>query len=243
VSTTFNDTVTLNDAGFYTLTITATQCYGLFWDFLVGQAGYTPGSFTVKDYNNGNANLTLNGNNVGSGTYHDDFGCGFTQYFTVSGQCLPYTPSISRNGDTLYASGGVSYQWYKNNVLIQGATGAAYGMTHNDGNYTVKVTDGNGCVNTSGSVAVINLGITNMYDQASVRVVPNPATDIFTLRVNNELIGTTYSISDMTGREMTSGNVNTQSTPISVASLTSGVYLITVSDGKSNITKRIAVAR
>jgi len=248
VTTTYNDTVTLNPTGFYTLTISTAQCYGLNWWALELPApnntpGYVPGSFKVIDYNNGNANLPLNGNNGNNSTYHDDFGCGFTQYFTTFGQCLPNTPTISRNGNTLISTPGLSYQWYNNGVLLAGDTNMTYNMTTNNGNYTVAVTDVNGCAATSISYPVLNLGLTNLYDLASVRISPNPANDVFTLTVNSELIGTQYTITDLTGRSIISGNVNAVSTPISTSGLSSGVYLVTVSDGTSTITKRIAIAR
>ena len=116
-------------------------------------------------------------------------------------------------------------------------------MTTNNGNYTVAVTDVNGCKATSASYPVLNLGLTNLYDIASVKIAPNPANDAFTLTVNSELIGTEYSITDLTGRGIISGNVNAVSTPISTSSLSSGVYLVSVSDGTSTITKRLAIAR
>ena len=243
ITTTYYDTVTLNSVGFYSLTVSTTHCTGLSWwaDAQAYGSSYTAGSFSVLDYNNGNASLPLNGDYTGS--YHDDFGCGFTQYFTTAGQCQASNPSIFRNGDTLIASSGVSYQWFKNGVLISGATNSSYGMTHNDGNYTVQVTDGNGCVGTSASYAVINLGLTTLYDVASVSIAPNPANNSFVLTVNSALIGSTYAITDLTGREILSGNINTLATSVSVSGLSSGVYLLAVSDGKSSITKRIAIAR
>ena len=244
VTTTYNDTVSLNTSSYYTLTVSTSQCYGLNWWALAGQSGYTPGTFLVQDYNNFNQVLPLDGNNPGNSGYHDDFGCGFTQYFTTAGQCAAVsTPVISRNGDTLICSPASTYQWYNNGALIPGATNSTYGMNHNDGNFTVQVTDNNGCASTSASYAVINLGLTNLYDLASVRLAPNPANDAFTLSVNSALIGTTYTISDFTGRSVMSGNINAQNTSIPVAGISSGVYLVTVTDGVSSITKRIAVAR
>ena len=243
VTTTYYDTVTLNSSGYYTLTVSTSQCYGLNWWALAGQSGYSAGSFKVIDYTNGNANIPLNGNNGTNSTYHDDFGCGFTQYFTTYGQCIPATPTISRNGNTLISSAGVSYQWYNNGVALAGDTNMTYTMTTNNGNYTVAVTDVNGCKATSASYPVLNLGLTNLYDIASVKIAPNPANDAFTLTVNSELIGTEYSITDLTGRGIISGNVNAVSTPISTSSLSSGVYLVSVSDGTSTITKRLAIAR
>jgi hypothetical protein len=244
VTTTYNDTVYLNTSSYYTLTVSTSQCYGLNWWALGGQSGYTPGSFSVLDYNNGNASLPLNGNNGNNSYYHDDFGCGFTQYFTTLGQCASSsTPTITRNGDTLIASAGVTFQWYNNGVLIPGATGSTYGMNHNDGNFTVQVTDGNGCIGTSSSYAVINLGLTNLYDVASLAIAPNPSSDAFTMTVNNALIGTTYTITDLTGRDVMSGIINATNTVIPVSGISSGAYLVTVSNGVTYITKHIAIAR
>jgi hypothetical protein len=90
---------------------------------------------------------------------------------------------------------------------------------------------------------VINLGITDLYDQASVMIVPNPATDVFTVNVNSALIGTQYTLTDLTGREMLTGSINSTSTHVSSSGLSSGIYLVTVSDGTSAITKRVVVAR
>jgi hypothetical protein len=246
VSTTYNDTITLYNAGFYTLSVSTSQCAGLSWWVFEQPApnntpGYTAGTFSVIDYNNNNTSLPLNGDNTGY--YHDDFGCGFVQYFTTSGECQASIPTIYRNGDSLVASTGNSYQWYKNGNKIAGATGSSFGMTNNDGNYTVQVTDVNGCVASSETYAVINLGLTNLYDQASVAVVPNPASDVFTINVNNALIGTQYTVSDLTGRSVLSGNINTSATSISASGLSSGIYMVIVSDGTSSITKRVVIAR
>ncbi|MEO8147856.1 MAG: PQQ-dependent sugar dehydrogenase [Bacteroidia bacterium] len=49
---------------------------------------------------------------------------------------------------------GLTYQWFKNNVLISGAISANYPVT-NGGNYTVVVNKTGGCTATSNSVKVI----------------------------------------------------------------------------------------
>lgn len=243
VTTTYYDTVYLNNAGFYTLSVSTTQCYGLSWWALAGQTGYTAGAFTVLDYNNGNAQVPLIGNNETNNGYHDDFGCGFVQYFTSYGQCVPNPPSITRNGDSLFASTGIAYQWYKNGKAILGATGSVYGITQNDGNYTVAVTDASGCVSNSPTYSVINLGIASVSDIAAVALVPNPANDMFTLTVATALLGTQFSITDIMGRNVAIGAINNINTAVNVSAFTPGMYLVTVSNGKSNITKRVVVSR
>jgi hypothetical protein len=149
VTTTYSDTVYLNAAGFYALTVSASQCYGLNWWALAGQTGYTSGSFKALNYHAGNAELPLYGNNPGNSTYHDDFGCGFTQFFTTAGQCQAAIPTIANNGDTLVSSPGALYQWYFNGAPIVSATDSLYIITQY-GNYSVQVFDSlNGCSNIS----------------------------------------------------------------------------------------------
>ena len=231
-STQYHDTVNLNAGGFYTLAVSTTQCVGLHWWALDGQSGYTPGSLVVRDINT-NQNIPVNGN-VYSGTYHDDFGCGFTQYFTTSGICQTDRPTITRNGNTLTCTSAISYQWYHNGVAINGATSSTYVMVVNDGNYTVMVTDGNGCTSNSATYAVINLGV-NEIDLSSVSVAPNPTRDAFAITVSSELVGLPYILTDLTGRDILSGKLSNLSTSVSLSGKASGLYLLNVggANGKS----------
>jgi hypothetical protein len=75
----------------------------------------------------------------------------------------------------------VSYQWFKNLVMIPGAT-ASTTIATGVGAYKVQVTDTNGCQSfssalplttfTGGGTAVVNVNTEN------IRVYPNPAQDI-----------------------------------------------------------------
>ena len=70
---------------------------------------------------------------------------------------LPVTPTISYSGSTVLCSGSTldlissstsGNQWYLNGVAISGANNIVYPATA-AGNYTVSVTNGNGCTSTS----------------------------------------------------------------------------------------------
>ena len=243
VVTTYYDTVTLNASNFYVLTVSTSQCYGLNWWALAGLQGYTAGSLAVVNYNSNNVLLNLNGtSNVGS--YRDDFGCGFVQYFTTQGQCQAFTPTIARSGNNLNASSGSSYQWYKNGNLIFGATGQTYALGVVDGNYTVEVTDESGCTGTSASFPFFNTGISDLSEFAlGVSLFPNPAREVFNINVNAELIGTQYCLYDITGREILNGKIESESTSVFVRDIASGIYLVSISNGANNITKRIAIQK
>ncbi len=77
INTLYTDTVNLK-TGFYKLVIYDSSCDGLQWWAMAGQPGYAAGFLTVRQMNN--TTIPMHGY-VNSGTYGNDFGCGFTQYF------------------------------------------------------------------------------------------------------------------------------------------------------------------
>ena len=92
---------------------------------------------------------------------------------------------LSKWGDVLICSNlGDSiknYQWYKNNLLIPQATGQYYTSNKLPGSYTVLTSDLEGCKNTSNEISDIGLKSLVLY--------PNPASDNFTLQVNDPTDG------------------------------------------------------
>ena len=88
---------------------------------------------------------------------------------------FPSAQGILQIGDTLFANqGSVSYQWYFNNTIINGATNYYYVATQN-GDYNVVCTDTNNCE----VEAVLNDVLTNLSQDNSkenkFKVYPNPA--------------------------------------------------------------------
>ncbi len=88
VSTVYSDTVSVSGTGMYKLTVTDGGCDGLYW-WVYGQTpqlGITAGNIVVRDAYTG-ASIPVKGSSY-SGTYHDDFGCGFSQSFSSRGWSL-----------------------------------------------------------------------------------------------------------------------------------------------------------
>jgi len=92
-TTTYKDTIALLAEGYYQLYIsTPGFCAGLhWWAFDDGLTGYAPGYLLVRNLSG--ANLPMHGYTYTTSTSamylknygeHDDFGCGFSQYFYVS---------------------------------------------------------------------------------------------------------------------------------------------------------------
>lgn len=79
-STVYDDEIDLPETGFYKLKLSSENCYGLHWWVLDNNPSYSSGYLEVKD-NEGEL-IDMNGYSY-NGTPHDDWGCSFTQYFTV----------------------------------------------------------------------------------------------------------------------------------------------------------------
>ena len=80
ISSSYNDTINLLP-GDYRLQVYDSSCDGLAWWGFSG-SGVTDGSITAIKTTGTHANIPFNAFSY-SGGYPDDFGCGFTQYFTV----------------------------------------------------------------------------------------------------------------------------------------------------------------
>ncbi len=134
---------------------------------------------------------------------NDAFGCVDTSANVMSTvNPLPNVPVVTQNGDTLISSAATSYQWYLNGNIIPGATGQSF-LPNQSGNYTVVITDANGCSNTSTPYAYIHMDIgTSVGGALFTAVYPNPIGESGTMLIHAEnFTGQAFvSIFDLTGR-------------------------------------------
>lgn len=158
--------------------------------------------------------------------------------------CGYFSASISKNGYLLTATAGVSYIWYKNGNIIFGSTAQTYTVT-STGDYSVKVTDENGCVSTSSVVHVDYVGI-NENEQFNVLIYPSPANEIINIKTNlpvsDEVI---LSIYDILGNKVfiqsfQSGIIDLK---IDVSELNNGVYSLDIFNKTFRKQKQIVISR
>lgn len=178
--------------------------------------------------------------NLEAGTYTvtvtDEAGCAREQTFVVE-EIPVFTVTITIDGNTMTATEGVSYQWYLNGEAIDGATEQMYTATES-GNYTVEVTNEQGCTEVS-DMTMLTVAITTWDGLSDIQIFPNPATDLlhitFTLQQYHQ---TDLRITDLTGRVVwqktieQSGDVNMQ---LSVQNWSAGMYIITIGQFKMPI--------
>jgi len=82
----YTDTVNLPNNGFYQLTINDVGCDGLHWWVWDQNPSYgvTAGSLQVRKLGNPVTTISMKGYSY-TGTYNNDFGCSYSQYFTTCG--------------------------------------------------------------------------------------------------------------------------------------------------------------
>ncbi len=86
-------------------------------------------------------------------------------------------------------------------------------------------------------VDVLYSGINQIEKNSIIEIYPNPSSNIITVKVNNELVGSNYSITDNLGRTVLKGKLFTENTNISINEIDIGFYLFQVEEQKMQTLK------
>ena len=137
----------------------------------------------------------------------------------------PVTPTISISGDTLLSSAAASYQWYRNGILIPGATAQMYVALVTD-SYSVATTDVNGCRALSAQRSIVITGIEEIGSDQGLYISPNPSVGIFFIHLPQHVSqDISLDIFDELGRKVWSKQ-NISDGMIDVSVLPQGMYII-----------------
>lgn len=141
---------------------------------------------------------------------------------------LDLTTTLAQHTITANAT-GANYKWINcnGNQVIAGATAQSYTATQN-GSYAVIITK-NGCSDTSACVAISGItDISEVSKDRSFTIYPNPATDQVTVKINNDLLGSAYTISDQSGRAVLKGTLKQANENIDITGLAKGMYIFSI---------------
>lgn len=166
----------------------------------------------------------------------DAFGCAHDTTVAIDVLAAPAVPVVTNLGMTMSSTAAATYQWYLDGVLIPGATDQEWAPLAN-GNYSVVITDANGCQATSEPVYFGTVGVA---DAAAVglRVYPQPADE--TITVTGVAAGTSVRLLDATGRVALAKRSGSNGTlTLDVRALAPGGYVLEL--GSGDAAKRIAV--
>ena len=151
--------------------------------------------------------------------------------------------SIIQQGDTLSSFGAYGYQWDLNGNLIPGATSDYYVATQS-GEYSVQITDGNGCQATSSDV-LITLGINNVTANSEVEIYPNPASGSFNIKYTGPAINNCQvTLLDMPGARVMERNLSlshAETIQINVRELPKGIYLLQMQSEDMLVVRKMLV--
>jgi len=151
----------------------------------------------------------------------------------TSSYCITHAPGTL---NATPAGGAWSGPGVSGNAFDPAAAGAG---THN---VIYNYTDGNGCSNADTLVMLVSLctGIDQPADEhLQFSVFPNPASVHFTIKANAYLVGATYRLYDVSGKEMLSGQLIPETVLLDVSGLPCGMYLLRIGDDPARAVKLI----
>lgn len=142
----------------------------------------------------------------------------------------PDTPFITKTGSRLSTSvTGVTYQWFRDGVLIPGATAAFYDVKDMEGIYTVEVTNDRDCSKSASidlnPTSIGNTGVATAY----IKIYPNPVQDVLHIEAPADM---TVTLMDLQGRVLYSGKEVKQ---IAMDRFAAGMYVLQFTDANNEI--------
>jgi hypothetical protein len=150
-------------------------------------------------------------------------GCEAFDTLTVTVDALPNVPQITIDGAYLVASADGELQWFQDDQPIDGETGDSLAIPGN-GNYSVEVTNTQGCVSIS-EIIEVNVTSNSTSEGKQINVFPIPFSDEFWVS-SAELSGKNYQVIDGTGRVVLSGRFESDQSGIKTNTLKSGIYML-----------------
>jgi hypothetical protein len=240
--------------------------FGWYFDNVLGGTGALEGAFIFLDQPNdidydSDLNGVLSANSlplfeglwvIKSATYtnpDDAFNsiCSFSADSIVVNFAndAPTVDDVVDNGDgsaTAMVSGGAppyTYEWSDGQT-----TETAVGLT--TGDYTVVVTDANGCV-AEGDVSVVFTSVGNIQGLEFFQVGPNPTSGLLSIQL--ELAApqdVVMQLVDVTGKTITTNarrNILTDSYELDLSDQPNGIYFLRLMIGEQALTERIMVLK
>jgi uncharacterized protein YjdB len=146
--------------------------------------------------------------------------------------------SISYNttGNYLYTGTAHTYQWFRNDGAIAGATIGMY-MSPTAGSYRVVVYDVNGCTDTSDVYMITPTLVEGNAAISSIEVFPNPASTTVFVKAD---VPVKVAVAAPDGRIVVPAQTTTS---VAVGHLPNGMYLMMVFDSENQLLKTVRFSK
>lgn len=165
-------------------------------------------------------------------------GCIATESIQVIVNPLPII-NISQNGSQLQVNNtNGSIQWYLNGNLISGANNSTL-VYSTDGDYSVTITDNNGCVGESNIITVIGTSVdSNPF--SSMLVYPNPVKDMLYIKRLDGI--TNIKVVDVSGAVIKEQE-HLNSGHIDLSNFSDGIYFVLITTDNKSYFQKIILAK
>lgn len=181
----------------------------------------SPGTYTVT--------ITDANSNTASGSFM------ITEPDSMTFNTVTYPSSANDGKIELTVSGGTpaySYEWSYLNITSPNISGVPAG------DYTVTVTDANGCKKSESYNVMSNVGIDDVVNEY-VKLYPNPSTGLISIE-NQTAQRIDFSIFNAIGAEVSKGTL-THSVQLNLADLNNGMYFIRFNTDKGILTRQLTI--
>jgi hypothetical protein len=160
---------------------------------------------------------------------------------------LPAKPVISWSGVQFSTTAtGVNFQWLLNGTAISGATASTH-KPLNTGDFRLRVTDPNGCINVSDSFKLVVTALANLVTTPSsniATVYPNPASNKVVLEFATlPTINLNFQLVSPSGEVLSSTTGRNKVNVIDVSDIQSGSYFIRVIGKKYDQVKKVIIKK
>jgi PKD repeat protein len=141
---------------------------------------------------------------------------------SISGNTATFTNLSTSIANTL------NYSWN----FGDGNTSSIANPSHTyttSGTYTITLIASN-CIFSHTITKTIQIGALSINENAvgTFEFYPNPTTNQITLKVDNQLLGSVYTIYDTVGKSVLNGKISSELNVIDLGNLSNGVYIIEV---------------
>lgn len=225
-------------------TIYMTSDGGSTWtDISAGLGGATINRIDVHDSDPKKVAVALSGSLIYTST---DGGTTWTNYTgnfpTLTARCLTYENGTDEG---IYV-GTTSGVYYRNKTMtgwvLHGMGLPAVPINEIEIQYTAQkvrvATYGRG-IWQADQYNAISTFINTSKENNDLMIYPNPANSKITIKINSKMIGSTFIITDLLGKELMNGKLTNELSTINIESLAAGVYFVQTKENRSDAIKLI----
>jgi hypothetical protein len=158
-------------------------------------------------------------------------------YFNHSTQ-----PLVVQNGSSLSVPNNFnSYQWFFNgNVILDSVSNTL--VAQSNGEYSVELTDTNGCVLVSDTLQVTGVGIAHLNTKEAWTIFPNPTTGAVYFKTQSINAEVRLQVNSILGNAVLISSFRPGETiSLSMSSLSPGTYLVTLQAGQYTTIQKVVL--